>query len=149
MEIKCVKKKKMAYPKINEITDKRIEDSIPDRWLKFGITSFLLNILMQSKVLAFSPEMEEIVDAGDVSTYHRSFYQLRGIINIISIVTVLTFLISLIIIIIKKLKAKKQDKVIKANEIIKIVFIISAILFILSRIVYLIVNLTYGRGIIS
>ena len=138
MEIKCVKKEKTAYPKINEITDKRIEDSIPDRWLKFGITSFLLNILMQSKVLAVS--LDDVImpiegeSAGIVSKYYTIYRYIKGI----SLLPTLTLLVSGIIIIIKRSKARKQGKNIKVSKEINTVFLLSVIVLILSGIGYLI-----------
>lgn len=143
MEIKCVKKDKIEYPKINEISNKKLKTCIPNKWIKLGVTSFLFNVLMQSKAFAITPSEispDVIVTAGIVSYYNPIYNYVRGGCNIISLISVLTFLISAIMIIIKKSKAKKQDENIKVSKKIKIVLIISIILLILSRIGYLIVN---------
>ncbi len=138
MEIKCVKKEKMAYPKINEITDKRIKDSIPDKWLKFGTTSFLLNILMQSKVLAVSPDDVIMPIAGETAGIVSEYYMIYRCIKGISLLSTLTLLVSGIIIIIKRSKARKQGKNIKVSKEINTVFLLSVIVLILSGIGYLI-----------
>ena len=143
MEIKCVKKDKIEYPKINEISNKKLKTCIPNKWIKLGVTSFLFNVLMQSKAFAITPSgisPDVMVTAGVVSCYNPIYNYVRGGCNIISLISVLTFLISAIMIIIKKSKAKKQDENIKVSKKIKIVLIISIILLILSRIGYLIVN---------
>lgn len=143
MEIKCVKKEKVEYPKINEISNTRVKYAIPDKWLKLGITSFLFNILMQEKVFAtnrigISPD--DIVIGGYVAYVNPIYSYVRNGCNIVSLISVLAFLISSIMIIVKKSKAKKQGENAKVSKKIKIVFIISIILLILSRIGYAIAN---------
>lgn len=120
------------------MSNKRIKYSIPDKWLKLGVTSFLLNVLMQSKAFAIADISE--VTAGVLPYYNPIYNYVKGGCNIITLVSALTFLISTIMIIIKKLKEKKQGENIKVSKKIKIVCIISIILLILSRIGYLIVN---------
>lgn len=142
MEIKCVKKEKMGYPKINEISNTRVKHAIPDKWLKLGITSFLFNVLMQGKAFAINPsEISSDEPTAGVLRYYNPIYSYaRGGCNIVSLISALTFLISVIMIIIKKLKAKKQGEDIKVSKKIKIVCIISIILLILSKIGYLIIS---------
>lgn len=144
MEIKCVKKEKIGYPKINEISNTRVKHAIPDKWLKLGITSFLFNVLMQGKAFAINPSeiisSEPELTAGVLRYYNPIYSYARGGCNIVSLISALTFLISVIMIIIKKLKAKKQGEDIKVSKKIKIVCIISIILLILSKIGYLIIS---------
>lgn len=144
MEIKCVKKEKVEYPKINEISNTRVKCAIPDKWLKLGITSFLFNVLMQEKVFAtnlIEISLDDIALAGGVSYYYNPIYSYaRGGCNIVSLISVLAIIISSIMIIVKKSKAKKQGGNAKVSKKIKIVFIISIILLILSRIGYAIAN---------
>ena len=144
MEIKCVKKEKVEYPKINEISNTRVKYAIPDKWLKLGITSFLFNVLMQEKVFAtnlieISPD-DTLAGGYTNPDYNPIYSHARGVCNIVSLVTVLAIIISSIMIIVKKAKAKKQGKNAKVSKKIKIVFIISIILLILSRIGYVIAN---------
>lgn len=148
MEIKCVKKEKVKYPKINEISNTRVKYAIPDKWLKLGITSFLFNVLMQEKVFAtnlieISPD--DIILAGGYANpdYNPIYSHARGVCNIVSLVSVLAIIISSIMIIVKKAKAKKQGENAKVSKKIKIVFIISIILLILSRIGYVVANYYY------
>lgn len=143
MEIKCVKKEKVEYPKINEISNTRVKYAIPDKWLKLGITSFLFNVLMQEKVFAIGEiASNEIAIAGSVA-YNPIYSYVRNGCNIVSLISVLAFLISSIMLIVKKSKAKKQGENAKVSKKIKIVFIISIILLILSRIGYIIANYYY------
>lgn len=150
MEIKCVKKEKVEYPKINEISNTRVKYAIPDKWLKLGITSFLFNVLMQEKVFAITPlEIlpNDMVTAGSLPYYNPIYSYVRNGCNIVSVISVLAFLISSIMIIVKKSKAKKQGENAKVSKKIKIVFIISIILLILSRIGYVVANYYYLGGI--
>jgi len=143
MEIKCVKKEKIEYPKINEISNKKLKACIPNKWIKLGVTSFLFNIVMQSKAfaLASSEILPDRLETAGVLPYYNPIYNyVKSGCNIISFLSALTCIISAIMIIIKESKAKKQGENRKVSKKIKIVFIISSILLILSRIGYLIVN---------
>lgn len=142
MEIKKVEKQiKVEYPKINEISNKKIKCSIPNKWLKLGVTAFLFDALMRNETFAVTPSKitPDIVTAG-VITYNPIYNYVRSGCNIVSLISASTFLISSIMIIYTKLKAKKQDKKIKVSKKVKIIFIISIILFILSKIGLLIIN---------
>lgn len=141
MEIKSVKENKIEYPKINEMSDKKVKKSIPNKWLKLGITSFIFDILIQTKVFATSSDRLPIVTAG-VQVYHNPIYDfVKDSCNVVTIVSLLAFLISGISIIVKKVIAKKQGGNQKIGKKIKIVFITSIILLILSRIGILIAEL--------
>lgn len=144
MEIKKVEKQiKLEYPKINEMSNKRIKYSIPDKWLKLGVTSFLLNVLMQSKAFAIADIISDdniMVTAGVLPYYDPIYNYIKGGCNIITLISALAFIISSIMMIIKKLKAKKQGENTKVSKKLKIVFIIATILLILSRIGFLIAD---------
>lgn len=140
MEIKCVKKEKIEYPKMNEISNKKIEGSIPNKWLKFGITSCLLNILLKTKAFAMI-DIDEMIAIDEIvvdgATPRALPWYVTGF-KIVSLILALTFVISAIIIIIKKIKAKKQGINIKINKKIKVLLIVSAILLFLMGVGYLI-----------
>lgn len=144
MEIKCVKKEKIEYPKINEIGNKKIKHSIPDKWLKLGVTSFLFNVLMQSKAFATFNTNEIFADVAGIQGaelhYDPIYNYIKCGCNITTLISALAVIISLIMTIIRKLKAKKQGENTKVSKKIKLVFIISVILLILSRIGFLIAD---------
>ena len=77
MEIKSVEQQKMIeYPRISEISNIRVKHSIPDKRLKFGIISFLFNILMKSNAFAINISeisLDDMVTAG-VLPYHNLIY---------------------------------------------------------------------------
>lgn len=144
MEIKSVEQQKIIeYPRINEISNIKVKHSIPDKWLKFGITSFLFNILMKSNVFAIniseiSPD--DMITAGVLPYYNPIYTYIKAGCNIVSFISALSFIISVVMIIYKKIKLKKQNTEFKISKKIKIVLILSIILFVLSRIGIIIVN---------
>lgn len=144
MEIKSVKEEKIEYPKINEISNKKLKTCIPNKCMKLGVTSFLFDVLMRSKAFAISQYEvlpgEMVVAGGEISYYNPIYMYVSAGCNIASIISVLMFLISVIRIIYIKLKAKKQDNKTKVSKIGKIICIISIIVFILSRIGVMIAN---------
>ena len=137
MEIKCAQKEKIEYPKINEISNIKVKYAIPDKWIKLGITSFVLELFMREKVFAVTPSdiSTDAVIAGGVSYYYNPTYDyvISGC-NMVALISALTFVVSAIMIVYKKIKKREQK--IK----LKIVFIISIILLVLSRVGVLIAN---------
>lgn len=140
MEIKCVQREKNEYPKINEISNIKIKQDIPNKWKKLGITSFIFGVLTKQRVLAVTPSdiPSDTVIAGGMSYYNPIHDYVKCGCNIVSLISTLTFVISVIMVLYKNLK--KQEPKIKVSSKIKIVFILSIILLVLSRIGILIVN---------
>ena len=142
MEIKSVEQqKRIEYPRINEISNIKVKHSIPDKWLKFGITSFLFNILMKSNTFATNiSEIDPEITAGELPYYNPVYNSIKAGCNIVSFISALTFIISVVLVMYKKIKFKKQDNKFKISKKLKIVLILSIILFILSRIGIIIVD---------
>ena len=137
---KCVKKRKIEYPKINEMSNKKLKTCIPTKWIKLGVTSCLFNILIQNKVFAVVP-LDDIsvvdVTPGLLPYNNPIYYSVKSGCNVVSLISALTFIMSIVMIISKKSKSEKQERVSKK---IKIISIISIILFILSKLGIIIVN---------
>lgn len=148
MEIKGVKSNlKVEYPNINEISKKTLKKAIPSKWIKIGLTAFVLNVIAKQNVFAIS---DLIIDpaplAGSIEVkppiYVEPIYV--EIINkafpIVGGVSLIVFLISLIMIIKAKRKMKKENKNEKIKKRYKVIFIISIVLLLASIIAKILVE---------
>lgn len=137
MEIRNVTETpKKEYPKMNQITEKKLRDTIPNKWLKVGLSSLMIAILMKNNVLATSDPMMDIAGGMTVIVDTPLYVQICPAVQVLSIIV---FIISGIAILKTKSKAKKQNETKKVKKWIKAIFIISILLFILStsiRILY-------------
>lgn len=147
MEIRNVTEtQKKEYPKMNQITEKKLRHTIPNKWLKVGLSSLMIAMLMKNNVLATSSvpdytmelagETQLIVDPPLLIVDSPLIVQICPAVQVVSFIV---FIISSIAILKTKSKAKKQKESKKVKKWIKVIFIISILLFILStsiRILY-------------
>lgn len=137
MEIKNIKNyNEASYPKMNELSDNKLKTSIPKRWAKLGITSFVFSMFFNNKIYALSA----IQISGAMAPRSPTFAYGEMACLVISIVAAVTFLINLILIAKLKIKARKEQKEIKISKRLKISIIMSIVIVILS---------TIGRYILS
>lgn len=146
MEIKPIKKiERKEYPNLNEINQNKLKYRIPKRWLNFGITTFLFDIVIKSKVFAITPN-EIIVDdiqvaTGGIVAEYQPIYNLARVgCSIVSIISAIALFISFVNILHIKAKAKTENKKMDINKKTKIICIISIVLLSLSIIGRLIIN---------
>lgn len=139
MEIKCVKKEKIEYPKINEISNKKLKTYIPNKWIKLGVTSLIFEFIIKNKVFATTLVPDEIqVLGGDVAVIEAipaTTYINTGI----TLGTIILFIISFFGFLLTKIKLNKgneKQKIKKLMNVFKILTIISVIVFIIWRIIY-------------
>ena len=142
MEIKGVKNElKAEYPNINEISKKTLKKSIPNKWAKIGLTSWMLGIILKGQVLAKTLEISDMPLAGvaPVVTPGGAPYKTPVYVKLINTafpivggVSLVVFLISLIKIIKAKIKMKKENKKEKMEKRDKVVLIISIVLLLVS-----------------
>lgn len=132
---------KRDYPKMEQVSKNKLINSIPNRWLKVGLSSLVLSIIMKNHVLAISPSdfiIDDIDIAGGFPTPVSIPIQICNVAcPITQIVSIVTFIITSLSILIIKMKSKKVKKW------VKMIFIISIILFILSLITRFVVNAIY------
>ena len=137
MEIRSVKKRKVSYPKMREVSVEKVKKAIPNTWVKLGITALVLNVLMGNKVWGisetdiFNDLNNPLIIAGAEPTHIRVNYFIFGC-NLISFIAFITAAVSAIVILRKKIKYKK-DNTIKLSKIWKIIFVVSILLFVLLR----------------
>jgi len=139
MEIKCVKKEKIEYPKINEISNKKLKTYIPNKWIKLGVTSLIFEFIIKNKVFATTLVPDEIqVLGGDVAVIEAipaTTYINTGI----TLGTIILFIISFLGFLLTKINLNKDNekqKIKKLMNVFKILTIISIIVFIIWRIIY-------------
>ena len=155
MEIKAVDKEKIEYPKMNEISNKKLKNCIPNKWTKLGITPLIFGIIMKNKVFATSFDeilntstagvlpFEEQVLAGDIAVLAGGIAVIDPIPIIyrhITLGTIIMFVISLIGLLITRSKINKEGengKIRKLKKIFKILLIIAIAIFVISSIIYM------------
>lgn len=140
MEIRNVTETpKKEYPKMNQITEKKLRDTIPNKWLKVGLSSLMIAILMKNNAFATSSLPDYTMElAGETQLIVDTPLYVQ-ICPAVQVVSIIVFIISGIAILKTKSKAKKQNETKKVKKWIKAIFIISILLFILStsiRILY-------------
>lgn len=139
MEIRNVTNEvKNEYPKMEQISKKNLSNSIPNKWIKVGLSS--LGIAMITKNKAFADSTYSIPSVNIAGGFPVSVPTPIKICNvacpIVQVVSAIIFIITLITIV----KAKKQSEPKKVKKWVKILFIISIILFILSILTKIIIN---------
>lgn len=131
------------YPKMNEVSANKLKASIPKKWARLGITSFIFSMFFSNKIYALDPSEitgDSIVTSGIMAPRSPIFAYGEMACLVISIVAAITFLINLILIVRLKIKARKEQKEMKISTKLKISIIISIVIVILS---------TIGRYILS
>ena len=118
MEIKCVKKEKIEYPKINEISNKKLKTYIPNKWIKLGVTSLIFEFIIKNKVFATTLVPDEIqVLGGDVAVIEAipaTTYINTGK----TLGTIILFIISLLGLLLTKIKLNKGKEEQKTKKLI-------------------------------
>lgn len=146
MEIRnVVNEVKNDYPKMDQVSKKHLVNSIPSKWLKLGLSSLGLTIIMRNKVFASSfMDTNTIYIAGGCPAPIPAPIQVCDIAcPIVQIVSMVVFIMTGLSILINKIKSKKQTEPKKVKKWVKILFIISVIVFILSSLIQFIINVIY------
>ncbi len=136
MEIRnVVNEVKNDYPKMEQVSKKKLTKSVPNKWMKMGISSFVMSILMKSRSFAYSPlegiEINPAASGGEVTPVHVRICEIAC--PAVQSASIVMFIITGLIILITKIKNKNVKKW------IRIVFIASIIAFILSILINFII----------
>lgn len=133
MEIRSVKKRKVSYPKMREVSVEKVKKAIPNTWVKLGITGLVFNVLMGNKVWGISNGVNiSNKFVSGMLPHHRPIFGLIGLgCLMFSFVSLLTAISTIITILYKKIKSKK-DNTIKVSKKIKKIFIVSSIFVVLG-----------------
>lgn len=147
MEIRnVVNEVKNEYPKMDEVSKKYLANSVPSKWLKVGLSSLVIAMVMKNKAFAVSPKAAtpnaNMIDiAGGLPAPVPVPIQICNIAcPIVQIVSAVVFFITGLSILITKIKSKKKSEPKKVKKWVKIVFIISIIVFILSILIKFIIS---------
>lgn len=138
MEIRnVVNEVKNEYPKMDQVSKKHLVNSIPSKWLKLGLSSLGIAMVMKNKVFAVSLD----IAGGFPAPVPVAPIQVCDIdCPIVQIVSMVVFIMTGLSILINKIKSKKQPEPKKVKKWVKILFIISIIVFILSILTKFIIN---------
>ena len=69
MELKSIKEEaKKEYPKMGQVKSKKLEKSIPSKWFKIGITSFVLGLMLKNTAQAIEIQQDLDVIEGGMTT---------------------------------------------------------------------------------
>ena len=136
MEIRnVVNEVKNDYPKMEQVSKKKLTKSVPNKWMKMGISSLVMSILMKSRSFAYSPlegiEINPAASGGEVTPVHVRICEIAC--PAVQSASIVMFIITGLIILITKIKNKNVKKW------IRIVFIASIIAFILSILINFII----------
>ena len=147
MEIRKIENEiKNEYPKMEQITNKRLKKSIPDRWGKLGLSSLLINILIKNNTFAVDFKdiyKMEIQGGGPIYRIINKPAYLDILEEpIIKIGAIISFIVFLVIKCVLKNKTK-YSKSKKVKVLLNVLIIISIIVFILSVIASIIVEVNY------
>lgn len=143
MEIRnVVNEIKNEYPKMEQVSNKHLSNSIPRKWLKVGLSSLGIAMIMRNNVFALSPMDINTIDiAGGFPTPIPAPIRICNVAcPIVQIVSAVIFIVTGLSILITGIKAKKQPEPKKVKKWVKILFIISIIVFILSILTKFIIN---------
>ena len=145
MEIKnVVNEVENEYPKMKQINKKYLENNIPNKWLKIGIFSLGISMVIKNRALAAIVPMDlagGFYVAQEIPMPVQIFNDACPIIQIVSAVA---FIMSGLNILITKKKSKKQNEPRKVGKLVKAIFIISILLFILSFVVKIVLDNMYN-----
>ena len=147
MEIRnVVNEVKNEYPKMEQISKKHLLNSIPKKWLKVGLSSLGIALLIKNNVYAISNSaITTTIDiaGGFPLPIPAPIRICNAACPIVQIVSAVIFIITGLSILLTKIKAKKQPEPKKVKKWIKILFIISIIVFILILLTRFIINIIY------
>lgn len=149
MELKSIENKvKNEYPKINQIGEQKLKSSIPSKWKKIGLSSFVIGMIATNSAFA-SNRVSEIVTEidgpnidGGMTTIVEPVEKLtiigEKIANCLIPITITGIIICIINIIYTKIKFKKASNENQENgkftikKSIKIILLISIILLLIG-----------------
>ena len=133
MEIRnVVNEVKNEYPKLEKLSKKRLSNSLPNKWLKIGLSSLGIAIIFKNNVFAL--DINTIDIAGGFPAPIPAPIRICNVAcPIVQIVSAVLFIVTGLSILLTKIKAKKQDEPKKVKKWIKVLFIISIIVFILTQ----------------
>ena len=150
MEIRnVVNEVKNDYPKMEQVSKKKLTKSVPNKWMKMGISTFVMSILMKSKSFANTTingieinPANQATSGGIVATpVHVRICEIAC--PAVRISSIIMFIITGLIILFTKIKTKNEFKFKDVKKWIRIVFIVSIIAFILSMLINFIINGVY------
>lgn len=140
MEIKCVKKEKIEYPEINEISNKKLKTCIPNKWIKLGVTSLIFEFIIKNKVFATTLNPNDIQVLGGNVAVREAIPATTYINTGITLGTIILFIVSLLGLLLTKIKfnkGKEEQKTKRLKNVFKILSITSALVFIIWQIIYI------------
>ena len=160
MEIRnVVNDVKNDYPKMEQLSKEHLKSTIPNKWLKVGLSSFVITMMMKNKVLAssLSSGIDDVMNvagfmpvsvAGDMPVEvvgtqpQRTFLYVlcNDICSYIMIFSFVIFIVTGLNMLIRKFRAKKNNETKKTKKWIKVLFVISFILFIVSLLIGIFAN---------
>ena len=140
MEIRnVVNEVKNEYPKLEKLSKKRLSNSLPNKWLKIGLSSLGIAIIFKNNVFAL--DINTIDIAGWFPAPIPAPIRICDVAcPIVQIASAAVFIITGLSILFTKIKAKKRSESKKVKNWIKILFVISIIVFILSIMTKFIIN---------
>ena len=138
MEIRNIENEvKKEYPKMEQISKKRLTKCIPEKWKKLGLSYVLINMMIKSKVLAMSVTEIKTIESGTthvgLSPVHTPSYVVITTIEktpIIGIGAMIFFIEGIIF------------RIIIRNSKFKVIKILTDILIFVSFIIFLIYIIT-------
>ena len=160
MEIRnVVNDVKNDYPKMEQLSKEHLKSTIPNKWLKVGLSSSVITMIMRNKVLAssLSSGIDDVMNvagfmpvsvAGDMPVEvvgtqpQRTFLYVlcNDICSYIMIFSFVIFIVTGLNMLIRKFRAKKNNETKKTKKWIKVLFVISFILFIVSLLIGIFAN---------
>ena len=148
MEIRnVVNEVKNEYPKMKQVSKRNLSNNIPSKWLKMGLSSIVIAMIMKNKVFATTLGVNPtpyIATAGAYPTPIPVPIKICNIVcPIVQIVSVVIFIITGCNMLITKMKSKKQPEHKEVKKWVKFLFIISIIVFILSILARFIIDVIY------
>ena len=148
MEIRnVVYEVKNEYPKMKQVSKRNLSNNIPSKWLKMGLSSIVITMIMKNKVFATTLGVNPdpyIATAGALPTPISMPIKICNIVcPIVQIVSLVVFIITGCNMLITKIKSKKQPEHKEVKKWVKFLFIISIIVFILSILTRFIIDVIY------
>lgn len=152
MEIRnVVNDVKNDYPKMEQLSKEHLKSTIPHKWLKVGLSSFVITMIMKNNVLASSSSSsldDKMIIAGDMPVEvvgaqpQKTFLYVlcNDICPYIMIFSFLIFIVTGLNMLIRKIATKKNNETKKTKKWIKVLFVISFILFIVSFLISIFAN---------
>lgn len=141
MELKSIENKvKNEYPKISQIGEEKLKSSIPSKWVKVGLSSFIIGMLATNPAFALDTlvEVDGTVIEGGMTTpgEYSNLGEIGG--NCLISIAIIGIIACVISIICTKIKLKNTDyenqenKKITIKGSIKIISLVSIVLLLIG-----------------